>query len=218
MNESSGLSLACSPFEVAANYRCVLMSSEVPQPSSGVFKALREWLIVILVALGAALLVRMFVLQQYYISGPSMESTLFQDNRVLVNKLSYRLHGIHRGDVVVFERITMDGATVAHDDLIKRVVALAGDTVEIRKCELFVNGQVVVEDYLPADDLAQSDPNSRCGQPDIEKTTIPSNKIYVLGDNRPESFDSRRFGPIEKKYVVGKAFIVVWPIKMWRIL
>lgn len=194
------------------------MSSEVAQSKSGVFKALREWLVVILVALGAALLVRMFVLQQYYISGPSMESTLFQDNRVLVNKLSYRLHDIHRGDVVVFERITMDGATVAHDDLIKRVVALEGDTVEIKNCELFVNGAVVSEEYLPEDDLSQTDPNNRCGQPMVEKTTIPAGKVYVLGDNRPESFDSRRFGPIEEKFVIGRAFVVVWPFKMWKLL
>ena len=194
------------------------MSSEVAQSNSGVFKALREWLVVILVALGAALLVRMFVLQQYYISGPSMESTLFQDNRVLVNKLSYRLHDIHRGDVVVFERITMDGAVVAHDDLIKRVVALEGDTVEIRDCELFVNGAVVSEEYLPEDDLSQSDLNSRCGQPVVEKSTVPPGKVYVLGDNRPESFDSRRFGPIEEKFVIGRAFVVVWPFKMWKLL
>ena len=194
------------------------MSSEVAQSNSGVFKALREWLVVILVALGAALLVRMFVLQQYYISGPSMESTLFQDNRVLVNKLSYRLHDIHRGDVVVFERITMDGATVAHDDLIKRVVALEGDTVEITNCELFVNGAVVSEEYLPEDDLSQTDPNNRCGQPMVEKTTIPAGMVYVLGDNRPESFDSRRFGPIEEKFVIGRAFVVVWPFKMWKLL
>lgn len=194
------------------------MSSEVAQSTSGVFKALREWLVVILVALGAALLVRMFVLQQYYISGPSMESTLFQDNRVLVNKLSYRLHDIHRGDVVVFERITMDGATVAHDDLIKRVVALEGDTVEIKNCELLVNGAVVSEEYLPEDDLSQSDLNSRCGQPVVEKSTVPPGKVYVLGDNRPESFDSRRFGPIEKKLVIGRAFVVVWPFKMWKLL
>ncbi|MFM8857058.1 MAG: signal peptidase I [Actinomycetota bacterium] len=194
------------------------MSAESSATTTGVVKSIREWLIVILVALGAALLVRMFVLQQYYISGPSMESTLFQDNRVLVNKLSYRLHDIHRGDVVVFERITMDGETVAHDDLIKRVVALSGDTVEIKSCELFVNGEVVVETYLPTEDLSQTDLNARCGQPDVEKSTVPAERIYVLGDNRPESFDSRRFGPIEKKFVIGRAFVVVWPFKMWKLL
>jgi len=194
------------------------MSAESPATSTGFVKVIREWLIVILVALGAALLVRMFVLQQYYISGPSMESTLLQDNRVLVNKLSYRLHDINRGDVVVFERITMDGETVAHDDLIKRVVALSGDTIEIKSCELIVNGSVVAEDYLPSEDLSQSDLNARCGQPDVEKSTVPADKIYVLGDNRPESFDSRRFGPIDKKYVIGRAFVVVWPFKMWKLL
>lgn len=194
------------------------MSAKSSATTTGLIKSIREWLIVVLVALGAALLVRMFVLQQYYISGPSMESTLFQDNRVLVNKLSYRLHDIHRGDVVVFERITMDGETVAHDDLIKRVVALSGDTVEVKSCELFVNDVVVAENYLPAEDLSQTDLNARCGQPDVEKSTVPADKIYVLGDNRPDSFDSRRFGPIDQKFVIGRAFVVVWPFKMWQLL
>lgn len=88
----------------------------------GASRVLRDWLVVIAVALAAALLVRTYVLQQFYISGPSMETTMYTDDRVLVNKLSYRLHDIRRGDVVVFDRVTMNGNTVNHDDLIKRVV------------------------------------------------------------------------------------------------
>ena len=95
---------------------------------------LREWLTVIAVALLIAFVVRGFVLQQFYISGPSMESTMFQNNRVLVNKLSYRLHDIGYGDVVVFDRVTTDGVEVQHDDLIKRVIGLPGDTVSIAQC------------------------------------------------------------------------------------
>ena len=108
-----------------------------------------------------------------------------------------------------------------HTDSVKHRLALhvlEGDTVEIKNCELFVNGAVVSEEYLPEDDLSQTDPNNRCGQPMVEKTTIPAGKVYVLGDNRPESFDSRRFGPIEEKYVIGRAFVVVWPFKMWKLL
>ena len=103
-------------------------------------KVIREWVVVVGVALGIALLVRGFLLQQFYISGPSMESTMFQDNRVLVNKLSYRLHDIRRGDVVVFDRITTDGEVIQHDDLIKRVLGLPGETLEIRSCIVYING------------------------------------------------------------------------------
>ena len=176
-----------------------------------VTKALRDWLLVVVLALGAALLVRVYVLQQFYISGPSMETTLFGNNRVLVNKLSYRLHGIHRGDVVVFDRVTTSDGTVSHDDLIKRVIALSGDTVEIKNCVVIVNSKPTVEPYLDKEVLGQVDPANRCRVANMPVQTIPKKKIFVMGDNRPESFDSRSFGPISESLVVGRAFAVVWP-------
>ena len=176
-----------------------------------VTKALRDWLLVVVLALGAALLVRVYVLQQFYISGPSMETTLFGNNRVLVNKLSYRLHGIHRGDVVVFDRVTTSDGTVSHDDLIKRVIALPGDTVEIKNCVVIVNSKPTVEPYLDKEALGQVDPVNRCRVANMPVQTIPKKKIFVMGDNRPESFDSRSFGPISESLVVGRAFAVVWP-------
>ena len=87
----------------------------LPSTNSGL-QLVREWATVLVVALVIAITVRSLILQQFYISGPSMEATMFQDNRVLVNKLSYRLHDIHRGDVVVFDRVTVDGQVVQHDD------------------------------------------------------------------------------------------------------
>jgi signal peptidase I len=165
----------------------------------------------VVLALGAALLVRVYVLQQFYISGPSMETTLFGDNRVLVNKLSYRLHGIHRGDVVVFDRVTTSDGTVSHDDLIKRVIALPGDTIEIKNCVVIVNSKPTVEPYLDQEVLGQVDPVNRCRVTNMPVQTIPKKKIFVMGDNRPESFDSRSFGPISESLVVGRAFAVVWP-------
>ncbi|MEO8162451.1 MAG: signal peptidase I, partial [Ilumatobacteraceae bacterium] len=117
------------------------MSSQTEPPpveANLIVKTIRDWVFVISAALIIALLVRMFVLQQFYISGPSMERTLLQDNRVLVNKLSYRLHGIGRGDVVVFDRVTTNGQQIQHDDLIKRVIGLSGDVVEIRDCIVLV--------------------------------------------------------------------------------
>ncbi len=175
-------------------------------------RTIRDWVTVIVVALVIALLVRMFVLQQFYISGPSMQSTLQQDNRVLVNKLSYRLHGIGRGDVVVFDRVTSNGQTVQHDDLIKRVIGLSGDVVEIKDCVVLVNHEIIDEPYLNPDDLAQTSLEDRCRVPTLAAQTVPAHKIFVMGDNRPQSFDSRMFGPISEDLVVGRAFVVLWPL------
>ena len=186
------------------------VSSEEPSSSSP-GKVLRDWIIVVAIALGAALLVRVYVLQQFYISGPSMESTLFENNRVLVNKLSYRLHDIHRGDVVVFDRITTSGGVIAHDDLIKRVIGVEGDVVEIKGCEVLVNSKIISEPYLDKTVLARPTPSERCRVVDMKPITVPKNQLFVMGDNRPESFDSRSFGTIPEKLVIGRAFAIVWP-------
>ena len=174
-------------------------------------KVIRDWILVIIVALAAAVFVRVFVLQQFYISGPSMETTLFQDNRVLVNKLSYRFGDVGRGDVVVFDRVTTSGGVVEHDDLIKRVIALGGDTIQIKQCEVFVNGARVDEPYVDPIDRAVSDLASQCRVVDMPTVTVPDDQLFVMGDNRAESFDSRSFGTIPKKLVIGRAFAVVWP-------
>lgn len=179
--------------------------------SSSPGKVLRDWIIVIAIALGAAMLVRVYVLQQFYISGPSMESTLFENNRVLVNKLSYRLHDIHRGDVVVFDRITTSGGVIAHDDLIKRVIGVEGDVVEIKDCKVLVNSKTISEPYLDKEVLARPTPSDRCRVVDMKPITVPKNQLFVMGDNRPESFDSRSFGTIPEKLVIGRAFAIVWP-------
>jgi signal peptidase I len=145
-----------------------------------------------------------------------METTLFQPNRVLVNKLSYTFGDIGRGDVVVFDRVTSNGSTVQHDDLIKRVVGLENEVVEIKKCIVYIDGTPLEETYLPDRDTDQTDLVSRCRQPEMEATTIPEGQIFVLGDNRPQSMDSRVFGPVDAKSVVGRAFLVIWPISRWK--
>lgn len=190
-----------------------LLNLEEESPSAS--KIFRDWIFVIVIALGAAMLVRVFVLQQFYISGPSMETSLFQDDRVLVNKLSYRLHDINHGDVIVFDRVTTSGGVVEHDDLIKRVIAVGGDSIQIKKCEVWVNGVVVEEPYLGAT-VEGEDLNSRCRVVDMPSLTVPDDQLFVMGDNRAESFDSRSFGPIPKKLVIGRAFAVVWPLGSLR--
>lgn len=192
-------------------------ATEIPvQDSHHVGRLVRDWVIVIAIALGAAMLVRLYVLQQFYISGPSMETTLFQNNRVLVNKMSYRLHSINRGDVVVFDRVTTNNGTIAHDDLIKRVIGVENDTVEIKQCKVFVNGSEIIEPYLDKDQVSQPNPVDRCRVADMPKVLIPKDQIFVMGDNRPESFDSRSFGTIPANLVVGRAFAVVWPFNRIR--
>lgn len=197
------------------------MNSE-PQPSvpknGQGLQLVREWATVLIVALVIAITVRSLILQQFYISGPSMEATMFQDNRVLVNKLSYRLHDIHRGDVVVFDRVTVDSEVVQHDDLIKRVVGLSGETISIRDCQVFIDGKLLAEPYLSDYDLAQSSLDDRCRVPVMEATLIPENHLFVMGDNRPQSFDSRMFGSIEQKLVVGRAFVIIWPFGATKFL
>ena len=191
--------------------------SDVAEPGTKFeYKVIREWATVVGVALVIAFLVRGFALQQFYISGPSMEATMFQDNRVLVNKLSYRLHDIHRGDIVVFDRVTTDGVAVQHDDLIKRVIGLAGDTISISECVVSVNGKPIDESYLNAYDLAQSNLDDRCRIPEMAVTTVESEHLFVMGDNRSQSFDSRMFGTIEQSLVIGRAFVIIWPLGSFR--
>ena len=189
-----------------------------PGPKGGAARVLRDWLIVIGVALVAALLVRVYVLQQFYISGPSMETTMYSNDRVLVNKMSYRLHDVHRGDVVVFDRITTNGASVAHDDLIKRVIGLSGERIEVKNCVVYINDKALAEPYLPEQDTSQTDPAQKCRVVNMRRITIPAHHVFVMGDNRPESFDSRSFGSISESLIVGRAFAIVWPLSRFDAL
>jgi signal peptidase I len=189
----------------------------LPSANSGL-QLVREWVTVLVVALVIAITVRSLILQQFYISGPSMEATMFQDNRVLVNKLSYRLHDIHRGDVVVFDRVTVDGQVVQHDDLIKRVIALGGEKISITNCKVFIDGKLLPEPYLNDYDLAQTVVEDRCRVPMMDEMIIPDDQLFVMGDNRPQSFDSRMFGPIEQNLVVGRAFVIIWPLSAAKFL
>ncbi len=177
----------------------------------GIFIVL-EWLLVVVLAIGAAFLIRSYLFQQYYIDGPSMQTTLEPKDRVLVNKLSYRMHDVNRGDVVVFDRLS----GTEHDDLIKRVIALPGETIEIRNCIVYIDGQTLEEPYLDPIHLAQTDLSKRCGSHvDMASIPVEEGTVFVMGDNRVQSFDSREFGAIDISKIRGRAFVTIWPFGAW---
>ena len=127
--------------------------------------------------------------------------TLEKGDRVLVNKLSYKLHDVHRGDVVVFERPPNEPDN-GIKDLIKRVVALPGETVEVRDCKVLINGNPLDEPYV-------KQWTETCT---FAPTVVGDNEVFVMGDNRDDSQDSRFFGAISQNLIVGRAFVVVWPL------
>jgi signal peptidase I len=134
-----------------------------------------------------------------------MEPTLHEGDRVLVNKLSYKLHDVHRGDVVVFRR--PEGAESGDDDiedLIKRVIGLPGDTVETVDGVIYVNGEPLPEPYLVK--------GTRSDSPPVQRQVIPKDHYFVMGDNRGNSQDSRFFGPIDGGLIVGRAFWRIYPL------
>ena len=187
--------------------------SDLSQKQRSQMRAIWEWVFVVVVAISAAMLIRVFLFQQYYIDGPSMQTTLMPEDRVLVNKMSYKLHDIHRGDVIVFDRVTNE---VQHDDLIKRVLGLPGETLEIRSCIVYINGVQVDEPYLNPEQTSQVEPSARCGShTDMAPIVVPEEMVFVMGDNRVQSFDSRDFGAIDTDKVRGRAFVVIWPASAW---
>jgi len=165
-----------------------------------------EWVVILGGALLVAFVVKTFLFQAFFIPSPSMVPTLEVDDRVLVNKLSYRLHDVHRGDVVVFERPPNDPGGIR--DLIKRVVAIGGDTIETRGDTLFVNDKAVNEPYVKTSSIGGA----------VTRRTIPSGQVFVMGDNRTNSSDSRVFGPIEQDTIVGRAFVKFWPLGALELL
>jgi signal peptidase I len=166
--------------------------------SSGT-KQVIEWVLLIGTALAIALIIKTFLFQAFYIPSESMVPTLKIHDRVLVNKLSYKLHDIHRGDIVVFTKPKTEESDIK--DLVKRVIALPGESVEGRDGHIYIDGKLLKEPYLP-DGIVTS---TFAAQP------VPSNSIWVMGDNRPESRDSRYFGPIPESSVVGRVFVRIWP-------
>lgn len=178
----------------------LLEDAEESPPGKSALRNVLEWVVIIAGALVVAVVVKTFLLQAFYIPSLSMSPTLEIDDRVLVNKVSYDMHDIRRGDVVVFESPSRDAEI---KDLIKRVIGLPGETIETRDGRVFVNGIGLKEPYLQ--------PDTAPGKP-VERQVIPPGHIFVMGDFRSNSRDSRDIGPIRESLVVGRAFVKVWPV------
>jgi signal peptidase I len=170
-------------------------------------KTIIEWVIILLVAVLAAVGLRTFVVQPFYIPSGSMEPTLIVGDKVLVNKLSYDFHSVHRGDVIVFKKPPNDFSP-GIKDLIKRVIGLPGEAISARQDSIYINGQKLKESWLPKGVTTA----------DFGPVRIPSGQYFVMGDNRGDSADSRVFGPITKNLIIGRAFLLVWPVSRIKTL
>ncbi|MCJ7736668.1 MAG: signal peptidase I [Anaerolineae bacterium] len=170
---------------------------EAPDSTTGGFvrRAILETLGTIVPAILIALFVNVFVAQAMVIQGPSMQPNLYYDERVLIDKITYHfLHGPRRGDIVV---VNVPGEEIP---LIKRVVALPGEAIEVR------NGQVLINDRP----LEEPWP-IQAGGPSYGPELVPPLHVFVLGDNRANSRDSRILGPIAIDQIIGKARLIYWP-------
>jgi signal peptidase I len=182
------------------------------KPKRSTTKSAIEWVLLIVAALVIALLVKTFLFQAFYIPSDSMVPTLKTNDRVIVNKLSYKLHDVHRGDVVVFTTPKgPDGKPIdpTIKDLVKRVIGLPGETVSEKNGHVLVDGKALDESYLPSGtvtDCASFEP--QC----FPTGALPADNYWVMGDNRAGSRDSRYFGPIEKGEIVGRVFLRIWPL------
>jgi signal peptidase I len=186
-----------------------LEDAETTQKKAAWLTAL-EWIILIVAALAIALLIKTFLFQAFYIPSESMVPALQKNDRVIVNKVSYHVHAVHRGDIVVFKAPPGIDPTVK--DLVKRVIGLPGETIEGRSDgHVYINGAELKEPWLPQG--VRTDPP-------FTAIKVPSNSYYVLGDNRPNSKDSRYFPShfIKKSDIVGRVFLRIWPLNRIDIL
>ena len=161
-----------------------------------------EWLIIVVVALAVSFLMRTFVIQTFYIPSGSMEPTLQIGDRIIVSKLSVDLGTIHRGDIVVFKAPPAEHCGDPVTDLVKRVIGLPGDHLTSRGNTVYVNGSPLAETWTHYEPLGQA----------IGQVTVPANSYFMMGDNHSNSCDSRMWGAVPRKDIIGKVFLRIWPL------
>jgi signal peptidase I len=163
----------------------------------------------IVLALSVFVLLYLFVAQPNEVKGTSMMPNFENGEFLLTDKLSYQLGDPQRGDVVVFRAPPSEPCAEDQCEYIKRIIGIPGDRVMVEGGQVYLNGQLLKQDFLPNDFV--SDPGSFCEE-GVEKT-VPAGMYLCFGDNRSHSRDGREFGPIKKDLIVGKAFFKYWPPK-----
>ncbi len=166
-----------------------------------------SWIVTIAVSVAVALLVRAFLFQMFWIPSESMEPTLEKGDRIIVMKIGDVTHPT-RGDILVFSR--PPALATGEEHLIKRVVGLPGDRVAFVDGAVFINEAPLPEPYLPPGTVTSDLSAPGCSIP--QPCVVGTNQLWMMGDNRDHSADSRRFGPIDRSTVVGRAFVTVWPV------
>jgi signal peptidase I len=161
-----------------------------------------EFVKTLIIAFILAQLIMVSVAQAFQVEQYSMEPTLLPHDRVLVDKILYRLRQPHRGDVIVLKY-----PLNPQRNYIKRIVALPGDALEVRNGKLFVNSKRVIELYVNGE-----------AQGNYGPLTVPKDSVFVMGDNRNNSEDSRAFGALKKTLIVGQALLIYWPPQRLKLL
>ncbi|MBR1579143.1 MAG: signal peptidase I [Selenomonadaceae bacterium] len=164
----------------------------------------KDWIISIAAAVVMALIIRTFIVELYIVDGPSMRPTLQHEERLVVSKFIYKLRDPERGEVLIF-RYPRDPSR----DFIKRVIAIGGDTIEIKDGRVYLNGQMQTEDYI----LERT-------RTEYSKVTVPEGTVFVMGDNRNNSDDSRfsDVGFVPFDLIKGKAILIFWPLDKFQTL
>ena len=165
---------------------------------------IRSWIVSVVSAIVLALIIRTFVVELYIVDGPSMRPTLQHDERLVVNKFIYRIRNPQRGEIIIF-RYPRDPSR----DFIKRVIAVGGDTIEMKDGRVYVNDEIIHEDYI----LDKT-------KTEYPKVTVPEGTLFVCGDNRDNSLDSRSgdVGYLPLENVKGKAMLIFWPFDELKVL
>jgi signal peptidase I len=167
-------------------------------------RSLVEWLAVVVIAVLVSLLIRTYVFQTFFIPSGSMEPTLLIGDRIVVSKLSVEFGTIHIGDILVFKAPPAVKAQCGDDvaDLVKRVIGLPGDHLTSRGNTIYVNGAVLKQPWTHYEPIGKA----------IGNVTVPKNSYFMMGDNEPDSCDSRYWGSVPRSSIIGKVFLRIWPL------
>jgi signal peptidase I len=182
------------------------------RPKGRSYRTVIEWTVILMAVLLCTVVLRTYVVQSFSIPSLSMYPTLKVGDRIIVDKLSYHLHAVHRGDIVVFARPPLEDQEYA--DLVKRVIGLPGETISSKDGHVYINGRQLDEPWLPPGEAGTTSALPGDAHPQFNlpgPVKIPGGEYFVMGDNRTDSQDSRFFGPIPESLIVGRAVAVVWP-------